>query len=682
MAEVWRGTLEGPMGYTKEVALKRLPARLTDDDAFVQALVNEARIGGQLRHPNIVEVFELEHEGGEWFIAMELIRGKSLADILGQCRNTGATLPRSVTIEIAMQVLAGLQYAHSFRTKDGEHAQLVHRDLKPSNVMISERGVAKIMDFGLARSRLNYFRSATGQSLKGTPLYMSPEQVNGESLTPASDLFSFGAILFEMLTNRRLFLGDDLYSVFARIVQVDLTPHLQPLREQEPVLGAVVARCLQRDIEARLGSERALHERLRAEQHADPSKLTLNEFCFYLQRAPSAGLVTVDDENTWRWISETDVGDDGDRSVSVPRPLQEISDEVEAFGAAFFGPDRCIEGERVLDSSAVDARAEDPTEAFDYSSDEAPAPAPSSETTAAPADPGVQSAETIDYWAGRTKQPGEPPPDGQPSDERPHVRTPLHPAWIAVVVFAALAAGFVWWASQRGEPGLPPQEALARFNDALSQGDAEGAADAIAKLEPGGEETPAGMLLIASNAAMAGWASRAAPMLADTESWPEPERSRAHLLSAGLHRVDGPDYAAAAADYGRCLDCDGADCADIVAAAQRGLTVSCLLSDAPLPPECGQIALQVFSSDAERSLVASVLLHDDGHAVSARQHLESGLDGLSEGQSVGCGGLEALRLWAREPELAPALVARVSTAGREVARGDEDCLLFEETELP
>jgi eukaryotic-like serine/threonine-protein kinase len=343
MAQVFRATLEGPMGYAKEVAIKLVAPRLVNDDNNIRALVNEARIGGLLRHPNIVEVYDLDQVDGHWFVAMELIRGKTLSDVLKRCRQTDVPLPRSVILEIGIEIAAGLHYAHTFRTADGKKAGLIHRDLKPPNVMLSDRGEVKIMDFGIARSSMNFYLTTTDTPLRGTPMYMAPEQMEQGTLTPAADLFAFGAMLFELVTNRRLFLARDVRQIIVAVMGADLGQRLAPMRERDAQLGEVAARCLERNLDERLGSSRQLHDELVALREAEPDPLSLAEFVAYLQQAVDLGAVAPPEPAAWSWTLNSaprsaSFDPEEEESVSIRRSIEHIAHDLEPFGQSFFGP--------------------------------------------------------------------------------------------------------------------------------------------------------------------------------------------------------------------------------------------------------------------------------------------------------------------------------------------------------
>ncbi len=549
MAEVWRATLEGPMGYAKEVAIKRVPAQLTEDDNYVKALVNEARIGGLLRHPNLVEFYELDHVDGEWLICMELLRGRTLKEILDHCRVTEVLLPPAVIAEIARQIVAGLQYAHTFRAPDGGRVGLVHRDLKPANVMLTDRGEIKIMDFGLARASLDYYLQSTGQMMAGTPLYMSPEQVDGAPLTPASDLFALGTMLVEMATNRRLFQAASLMRVFARIQGMDLAPTLDEVRQVDPVLAAVAERCLERDVDRRVQSELEIHEMLSRVSMA-PGAPTLAEFVFYLQRAPMAGLTPAGGESGWSWSSRgADDPDEGDeRAVHVARPLDEIAGSLQSFGDRFFTPVEDVDaGAETREYEAQRRRgalATAPGEPERTSGQEASAPA----ADPRPSAPVQEAGGTRSRW-------------------------PV-PVFGALVL--ALGVVVVVLLLQRSNPreGAPPD--IAAMAAAVDAGDWRRAGTLVTAAR--NDPAPDAALIRAVSAALSGEHERSIEELEGVDSWPEPARSRGWVMRGGALRLASEESAcpsAATEAYARALSCSGDECAGIRESAAAGLATCC-----------------------------------------------------------------------------------------------------------
>jgi len=260
MAEVFRARLDGPMGFQKEIAIKRIRDSVVNEDGeYVRSLINEARIGGRLHHQNIVEVHELGEDEGVYFIAMEFVDGVALSDLLADAREQGYTLPKNVALDIAIQVAKGLAFAHRQHGDDGEPLALVHRDLKPSNIMISLGGTAKIMDFGIAKATSNLFNTTNTGVAKGTPLYMSPEQLRGMRPLPScSDVFSFGAILYELATGRILFAGKTIPQIITKVLNRDLGEAVARAEQAIPGLGAILARCLERDVAGRIQSADAI----------------------------------------------------------------------------------------------------------------------------------------------------------------------------------------------------------------------------------------------------------------------------------------------------------------------------------------------------------------------------------------------------------------------------------------
>jgi tetratricopeptide (TPR) repeat protein len=179
------------------IAYKVLPPSVKEQPKVVASFLREARIAASLSHPNIVTVYDAGDEGGDLYIVMEYVDGISLKERLRQ----GAPLPHEEFMHIALQLCQGLAYAHRHK--------VVHRDIKPANVMLGRDGQIKIMDFGLAKVVSDALADRT--SVKGTPLYMAPEQVTGDQVDHQSDIYSLGCTLYRMATGRPPFTGGDLY---------------------------------------------------------------------------------------------------------------------------------------------------------------------------------------------------------------------------------------------------------------------------------------------------------------------------------------------------------------------------------------------------------------------------------------------------------------------------------------
>ena len=202
MAEVFKGRVVAAEGFEKHVAIKRILPDLAEDERFVKMLLTEARIHSALSHRNIVQIHDLGiSEQGEYFIVLEYVEGYDLRIITEQIHGAGEIIPEALSLHIAAEIAQGLHFAHELRGADGQPLGLIHRDVTPSNILISFAGEVKLSDFGLAKRRRD--RSVVG-SLKGNLAYMSPEQAMQAQLDRRTDIFSLGAVLFELITGRRL----------------------------------------------------------------------------------------------------------------------------------------------------------------------------------------------------------------------------------------------------------------------------------------------------------------------------------------------------------------------------------------------------------------------------------------------------------------------------------------------
>jgi serine/threonine protein kinase len=221
MAEVYLARREGPHGFQKLVAVKRILPQLARDPDFTAMFVDEARVCAKLGHPNIVQVFDFGEHNGELYMAMELVDGTTGARLIRAAAAQDEEIPLDVSLHIALSVLRGLEYAHAARDDEGRLLSLVHRDVSPGNVLIDRSGAVKLTDFGIARATEVEPRTEAGQ-LKGKLGYMSPEQVVGRPLDARSDLFTLGIVLAELVMLRPLFSGGSELDVLMRIRDADL----------------------------------------------------------------------------------------------------------------------------------------------------------------------------------------------------------------------------------------------------------------------------------------------------------------------------------------------------------------------------------------------------------------------------------------------------------------------------
>ena len=227
------------------VAIKVLPPEKVADPSRKARFVQEAKSASALNHPNIITIYEISADCGHDFIAMEYVAGKTLAQVIGR-----HGLALNVALKYSIQIAGALARAHS--------AGIVHRDLKPANVMVDEHGQVKVLDFGLAKlsemipigedEETRTLKPPTEEgTIVGTPAYMSPEQAQGKPVDARSDIFSFGAVLYEMVTGRRAFQGDTQASTLAAVLRDEPRPVSQLSAETPRDLEKLVARCLRKD---------------------------------------------------------------------------------------------------------------------------------------------------------------------------------------------------------------------------------------------------------------------------------------------------------------------------------------------------------------------------------------------------------------------------------------------------
>jgi hypothetical protein len=248
----------------RRVALKVLPAEIAKDPGRLQRFLREAKAASSLAHPSVIQIHEIAQEGEIHFIAMEYVEGETL-----EARLSHGKLEITESLQIAVQVAEALQAAHT--------RGIVHRDIKPSNVMLTTSGQVKILDFGLAKIQAADAvppseiptRTSSGMIL-GTPHYMSPEQTLGKDLDHRSDIFSFGVMLYEMLSGRRPFSGEDFKAVLGQILYRDPEP-IQSLRADLPAdLIQIISQCMNKEVSERYQSMKEIVHDLQAVKNEIP----------------------------------------------------------------------------------------------------------------------------------------------------------------------------------------------------------------------------------------------------------------------------------------------------------------------------------------------------------------------------------------------------------------------------
>ena len=233
---------EGAMGVVykatdpvlnRTVAIKVMNEGLAQDTGLRERFLREAQSAGSLQHPNLVTIYDFGETSGHLYIAMEYIEGADLEDLLTQ----NAPMPLPAKLDLMIDVLNGLSFAH--------RRGVIHRDIKPANIRIDQEGRARIMDFGVAKMEKSNL-TGTGVMM-GTPNYMAPEQITGTDLTAQADLWSVGAVLYELLTNKKPFAADTLHRVLFRIVSEPPTELLELSPDLPLALDHVVKRALEKD---------------------------------------------------------------------------------------------------------------------------------------------------------------------------------------------------------------------------------------------------------------------------------------------------------------------------------------------------------------------------------------------------------------------------------------------------
>ena len=259
MAEMHRADYIRGDGFRRNVALKKVLPHLAENKDFINMFIREARLAALLQHPNIVQVMDFGNIKNIYFIAMEYIDGKNLAEVMAFFK-TG--LPIELTVFLALQISNGLDYSHTRKDdKTGQPLNIVHRDISPQNILLSFQGEVKLSDFGISKATSEPSLTQAGV-IKGKLSYLSPEQALGKEADHQSDIYSLGIVFYEILSGQRLYHFANAIEAIKAIPVENIAP-LDQLRSDIPDgLNKIVHKCLEKDKNKRYQSAKQLHDDL------------------------------------------------------------------------------------------------------------------------------------------------------------------------------------------------------------------------------------------------------------------------------------------------------------------------------------------------------------------------------------------------------------------------------------
>lgn len=259
MATIHLARQLGGAGFSRTVAIKRLHPHVAAQEQFVRMMLDEAHLASRVEHPNVVRILDVVEAETELFMVQEYAHALPVSTLAANAIRAGEGVPPPVAIHLLIGTLRGLHAAHTATGSMGEPLHIVHRDVSPQNIMVGADGVALVLDFGVAKAAMRASTTRDGQ-IKGKIAYMAPEQFGGGEMDRRVDVFAAGVVLWEALTSRRLFAGQDVAETLGRIAsgKVEAPSKFRP--EISPELDAVVLRALASEMNERFPTALAFAE--------------------------------------------------------------------------------------------------------------------------------------------------------------------------------------------------------------------------------------------------------------------------------------------------------------------------------------------------------------------------------------------------------------------------------------
>jgi serine/threonine-protein kinase len=258
MASVWVARQRGKHGFEKLVAIKTILPKFAADIRFQEMFLDEARIASRIEHVNVAQILDLGEEREILYLVMEYVDGDALSKLHRACHRKGVRTPAGVVLRVLADACAGLHEAHELKDGEGGSLDIVHRDISPHNVLVSTRGIAKLIDFGIAKARSRVGTDTGSGLLKGKIQYMAPEQALGQPVDRRADVWAVGAILYHLLMGRPPYEGDNQLATLHLLGSGRPPVPLGP--DVHPAIAAVVGRALSHQPDNRYPTAAVLHD--------------------------------------------------------------------------------------------------------------------------------------------------------------------------------------------------------------------------------------------------------------------------------------------------------------------------------------------------------------------------------------------------------------------------------------
>ena len=250
MATVHLGRLLGPSGFARRVAIKRLHPQFAADEEIASMFAEEARLSARIAHVNVVAMLDVVSAEKELLLVMDYVHGETMSRLLSHARAGGAPVPFPLVVTVLADVLHGLHAAHEATGEDGAPLRLIHRDVSPQNILVGTDGVARVVNFGIAKAAGRAQITRDGQ-VRGKIPYMAPEQLLHRASDRRADVYAAGVVLWEALAGKRLFLADDEPTLFNLVLEQVIEPPMRHNPAVPPALDAIALRALERNPERR-----------------------------------------------------------------------------------------------------------------------------------------------------------------------------------------------------------------------------------------------------------------------------------------------------------------------------------------------------------------------------------------------------------------------------------------------